>query len=188
VNPPIDSSDRIPAMQTLRLRTATLDDMALIADMHARSRSSAYRGQLPDDYLDRAMPVEAVAHWQSQLPRLLDGAGQVLIAEAGGRPVGFACMIRPDADDSVLIDNLHALPQHKGGGVGTTLLDAAACWARELGARRMHLLVLETNVAAIGFYESRGWRLVGRKADTMGDTPFIASIYALALDAGQRIT
>jgi hypothetical protein len=39
--------------------------------------------------------------------------------------------------------------------------------------------VLESNVAAIGFYESRGWQRIGSKNDTMGGAEIVAQIYAL---------
>jgi hypothetical protein len=45
----------------------------------------------------------------------------------------------------------------------------------------MHLYVLEPNVAAIGFYESRGWRLSGRENDTMGGIDIIALRYVLPI-------
>ncbi|MGN6529776.1 MAG: GNAT family N-acetyltransferase [Burkholderiaceae bacterium] len=168
----------------LALRPATPADAPLIADLHARSRASAYRGLLPDDYLDRAMPVEAAAHWTQRLPELAAGAGQALVAEIDGTPVGFVCMSAPDAQRSVYIENLHVMPGHKGGGIGTRLLAVAATWARERGATRLHLLVFEGNRAAIGFYESRGWRCVERLDDELGGHVLPALVYALPLDAG----
>ena len=82
---------------------------------------------------------------------------------------------------SVYINNLHALPERKGLGVGTALLDAAAHWARAIGACAMHLKVLETNAAAVGFYESRGWRCVDRVDDAWAGETIVALVYAIAL-------
>ena len=48
------------------------------------------------------------------------------------------------------------MPGHKGSGAGTAMLDETYRRARASGANRLHLLVLDSNVAAIGFYESRG--------------------------------
>jgi GNAT superfamily N-acetyltransferase len=173
-----------PAPAPVALRLATPADAALLAELHARSRASAYRGLLPDDYLDHVMPREATTHWAQRLPELAAGAGQALVAEIGGTPVGFVCMSAPDARRSVYIDNLHVMPGHKGAGIGTRLLDVAAAWARERAARRMHLLVFEGNRAAIGFYESRGWRCIERLEDELGGHRLPALVYALALDGG----
>jgi GNAT superfamily N-acetyltransferase len=174
------SSTAIPV-----LREAMPADAALVAELHARSRASAYRGLLPDDYLDREMPVEAAAHWTRRLPELAAGAGQALVAEIAGSAVGFVCMSAPDAQRSVYIENLHVMPGHKGGGIGTRLLEAAADWARDRGASRLHLLVFEGNRAAVGFYESRGWRCVERVDDELGGRALPALVYALPLAAGE---
>lgn len=166
---------------SLTLRDATLSDLALINDIHVRSRRTTYRGQVSDHYLDVAMPAASLADWEDKLPRLLAGAGRVVIAEVGGEPIGFVCAFAPDADGSVYINNLHALPEHKGLGAGTALLDAASRWARANGARAMHLKVLETNTRAIGFYESRGWRCTRRVDDEWAGEKIVALIYATPL-------
>lgn len=173
------TADASPA---LALRAATPADAELVAALHARSRASAYRGLLPDDYLDHAMPVEAVAHWTRRLPELAAGAGQALVAEVAGAAVGFVCMSAPDAERSVYIENLHVLPTHKGGGLGTRLLEVAAAWARERQATRLHLHVLEGNRAAIGFYESRGWHCVERLDDEIGGHRLPTLVYARPLE------
>ena len=165
----------------LTLRDATLSDLALINDIHVRSRRATYRGQVSDHYLDTAMPAASLADWQAKLPQLLAGAGRVVIAEADGAAVGFVCAFAPDADGSVYINNLHALPERKGLGAGTALLEAAASWARASGARAMHLKVLETNTPAIGFYESRGWRCTRRVDDEWAGEKIVALVYATPL-------
>lgn len=47
----------------------------------------------------------------------------------------------------------------ENAGVGTALLDAAITEARRLGARRIMLTTSNDNLAALGFYQRRGWRL-----------------------------
>ena len=163
------------------LRVATLADVGLVNELHVRSRRAAYRGQVSDHYLDVTMPASSLDEWQRLLPELLANGGRVWIAQIAQDAVGFVCAVAPDANGSVYIDSLHAQPDRKGLGIGTTLLDAAAHWARGHGARAMHLRVLETNTAAIGFYEARGWRRVDREQGQWGDSPIVSLIYALAL-------
>jgi GNAT superfamily N-acetyltransferase len=163
------------------LRRATSADARLIAVMHAQSWSSAYRGILPDDFLDREMPAERETHWHTRFDELAAGAGEALIAMQDDRPIGFVCLVAPDENGSVLVDNLHALPGAKGSGLGTAMLTVAAQWARGRGATSMHLFVLEPNVAAIGFYESRGWRLAGPEDDIMGGIHIIALRYVMPI-------
>ncbi|HEY9025249.1 MAG TPA: GNAT family N-acetyltransferase [Burkholderiaceae bacterium] len=170
-----------PPKPLLALRPATLADLEAIDDIHVRSRRATYRGQVSDHYLDVTMPAASRADWERKLPGLLAGGGHVVIAESDGAPIGFVCAVAPDERSSVYINNLHALPQRKGLGVGTALLDAAARWARAAGARAMHLKVLETNVAAIGLYESRGWRRIDRVEDEWAGEPIVALVYEIAL-------
>ena len=165
----------------LTLRDATVEDLALVNDIHVRSRRAAYRGQVSDEYLDATMPTASLADWQAKLPGLLAGGGRVLIAQAGGAPIGFVCAVAPDADGSVYVNNLHAAPDRKGLGAGTALLDAVAHWARANGARAMHLKVLDTNTPAIAFYESRGWRCTARVDDEWAGEKIVALIYATPL-------
>lgn len=165
----------------LALRDATLADLATIDDIHVRSRRATYRGQVSDHYLDATMPAASRADWERRLPELLAGTGRVVIAEAGGAPIGFICALVPNAEGSVYVNNLHALPERKGLGAGSALLEAATRWAREAGARAMHLRVLETNAPAIGFYESRGWRCVERVEDEWAGEAIVALVYAIRI-------
>ena len=123
-----------PSKPALTVREAALADLATIDDIHVNSRRAAYRGQVSDHYLDVTMPAASLQDWQRKLPQLLAGAGRVLIAESDGEPVGFVAAFAPDEQGSVYINNLHARPDRKGLGVGSTLLAAAAQWARASGA------------------------------------------------------
>lgn len=168
-------------MSALQLREATLADLAAIDDIHVRSRRATYRGQVSDHYLDVTMPAASRADWERRLPELLAGAGQVVMACVDGAPIGFVCVVAPDADGSAYVNNLHALPGFKGRGAGSALLAEAAAWARSRGARAMHLKVLETNLPAIAFYEARGWRRVDRVDDAWAGEAIVALVYATAL-------
>jgi ribosomal protein S18 acetylase RimI-like enzyme len=163
------------------LRDATLADLLAIDDIHVRSRRATYRGQVSDHYLDVTMPAASLADWQAKLPQVLEGGGCVLVAQAHGQAIGFACARPVDGDGVVYLNNLHALPDRKGLGVGSALLDAVARHARASGAHTMQLHVLETNQAAIGFYEARGWRPVRREDHEWAGETVSALLYALAL-------
>jgi len=165
----------------ITLREATHDDVVLIDDMHVRSRRATYRGHVSDHYLDVTMPATSLAEWQARLPPLLATGGCVRVAEAAGEAVGFACARPVDEDGVVYVNNLHALPGHKGLGIGTMLLDEVARHAHARGARALRLHVLETNAAAIAFYESRGWRRLGREDHEWAGETVVALLYERAL-------
>ena len=152
------------------LRAATLADLAAIDDIHVRSRLATYRGHVSDHYLDVTMPAASRADWEGKLPQVL----------AGGAAIGFACARPVDADGVVYLNNLHALPDRKGLGIGSALLEAVARHARASDARAMQLHVLESNKPAIGFYESRGWRPVKREDHAWAGETVVALLYAIA--------
>lgn len=83
---------------------------------------------------------------------------QVLIAERDGAAIGFVCLIAgADPRWGGLVDNLHVLPDRKGGGVGGLLLRAAAARIADGG---LHLFCYTANHPARGFYDRMGGQVV----------------------------
>ena len=94
---------------------------------------------------------------------------EVLIAEAGGRAVGFALffhnystfLTRP----GIYLEDLFVLPEHRGLGIGKALLVRLAQIARERNCGRLEWSVLDWNAPAIEFYQRLGatvmpdWRI-----------------------------
>lgn len=138
-------------------RLAQPADADRIADLHARSWQTAYRGILSDTYLDYEAPAERRAVWQN---RFADPASnqRVLLAEEAGTLVGFIALFLDDHSElGTLVDNLHADPAHKGRGIGSGLLREAV-WLilPEATAPGFYLAVFEQNQPAIQFYERLG--------------------------------
>lgn len=165
----------------MEIRRATGADASAIATVHVRSWQAAYRGLLPQSYLDDLDPQRQLPYWGAVLdatdwPRrgtfvLCAGTDASSVDAASARDndpgagpvVGFAT-ISPsrDADrDPTAVGELQTLYLHpdvwRGGG-GSALLHAVQ---HEFGRARFHAAsawVLETNAGARRFYESRGWR------------------------------
>lgn len=152
----------------MQLRNATAADTAAIAGLHAQNWQLAYRGMLADDYLDHQVYAERLATWQERLGNA-DPAQYVVIAEEGGRMVGFACAYGDaDAEWGNYLDNLHVAPDNKGKNIGARLMADVAAWCeRHFPDRGLYLWVLEENRQARRFYE----RLGGIKADGEDWTP-----------------
>lgn len=148
-------------MSGLRLRPMTADDCEAVAAIRTRGWQYAYRGLVPQSYLD-GMDVAADA--ERHRARLSAGDGDVadVVAEtAGGELAGWAASgpyrdgdaRTPDAE----LYALYLLPERIGQGVGRALLTEASRRCAAAGHRRMYLWVLERNTRARRFYERAGF-------------------------------
>ncbi|KZX59614.1 hypothetical protein A3709_15145 [Halioglobus sp. HI00S01] len=86
-----------------------------------------------------------------------------LVLEQSGDVWGF--LIYALVLDEASVDNVAVLPEAQGMGYGRLLLDTALQQMQALGAVRCMLEVRESNVAARGLYEKRGFQLDGRRRD-----------------------
>ncbi len=62
-----------------------------------------------------------------------------------------------DEDGTVELISMWVAPFARGRGVGDALVDAVIAWARELGALRVALAVVESNASASQLYRRRGF-------------------------------
>jgi ribosomal protein S18 acetylase RimI-like enzyme len=139
------------------VRPATVQDAPAIGRVHVRAWQAAYRGQLPDDYLDGLRPEERAASWERGLRRDRD-RDPLLVAEDDGEVVGFALV--GAAQDPAGAGQLYAInvdPDHWGTGAGRALLAAAQAELVRLGYTEAVLWVLPGNARARRFYEVAGW-------------------------------
>ncbi|WP_212743075.1 GNAT family N-acetyltransferase [Microbacterium sp. O] len=83
---------------------------------------------------------------------------RVRVAQLGDRVVGV--VVLSVSDDVAEIKRLWAVPEVRGRGVGSALLDAALHDARDLGAARVRLSVWDWRAGPVRLYESRGFERV----------------------------
>ena len=117
-----------------------------------------------------AQPVVAddAASWARRrawyLEMLAGGEDVVLIAERDGRPVGYAFLhLHHGPDDTWPVEgrwgevvSLSVLPEQRGAGVGTKLLNAVDAELEARGVRDLQVAVMAGNAAAIRLYQRRG--------------------------------
>lgn len=150
------------------IRSATIDDARAIAAVHVSSWQTAYRGIVPETYLD-ALSIEAqVHHWQASLS---GQAADIWVATDGDALRGWINIGNSRDDDAgANTGELWAIyvdPHHYGQGVGRALWAHAA---RELRARKYEhvtLWVLERNHAARAFYAKLGFEVEPSRRKTI---------------------
>lgn len=144
------------------VRAATVRDAAALAAIHVRSWQVAYRGLLPQDYLDKLDVSDRVEGWQRAL-RSADGSRSgVMVVHPGRDPLGFTRFgpTRDSDDDASEVGEIRAiylLPEAWGKGLGKRLMCTALTRLAAAGYTQATLWVLQSNARARRFYETGGW-------------------------------
>jgi GNAT superfamily N-acetyltransferase len=181
------------------VRPATLADVTEIATIHVRSWQAAYRGLMPQDYLDALDPAARATRWQQNLAALDWSASGVLVvtavpetartaptagpATASPGIVGFAGYwpTRDDDADPVRTGEVAAIYLHPdvwGQGLGRQLMAATLANLTAAGYRDATLWVLQDNARARRFYSQAGWTADGAaKTDDLDGFPLLEVRY-----------
>lgn len=172
------------------IRQAIIDDAAGIARVRAESWRAAYRGIVPDAFLDTI----DIGEWSDrqrrnmrEQPKDLDA----LVAEVSGLVVGWA-VTGPNRDTSYSYAGelyaIYLLPEYQRRGIGSKLMVASARRLVSRGFNSMILWVLEANHPSRRFYEALSGAWCGERQTQIAgaDLPEVAygwSDLAMLLDA-----
>ena len=143
------------------IRAATLDDSRAIAEIHVAGWRFAYRGQMPDAFLDSLSVDEREAQRRKwfETPPKPEHRTWVAVAE-DGRIAGFAISGPERAKEPAAgVAEIYAIyvdPARIGSGLGRALMERAVGDLRTRGFVDVVLWVLDTNEHARRFYEAAG--------------------------------
>lgn len=135
-------------------RLAVPDDSEDLADVHVTAWQRAYRGLVPDEFLD-ALDRSLRASWWAE--RISSGSTVHVVEDAG--VVGFCAPGLADEPGWGEIRSIYVHPDYWGRGLGRELLSAGLGSLVDDGHDRALLWVLEGNSRARLFYERQGWAL-----------------------------
>lgn len=156
----------------MQLRRAVPGDEPSVAEVHVRSWQVAYRGLLPDAYLDALRPAERARCYTFSAEE--QEAPETLVALGDDETVcGFATHGRSRDAGMERAGELYALYVHPdwwGRGAGRSLIGEARARMRERGSSEATLWVLDGNERAQRFYRLDGWDATGetRRAEVHG--------------------
>ncbi|MEU4560984.1 GNAT family N-acetyltransferase [Actinoplanes sp. NPDC023936] len=138
----------------MTIRPAVPDDADGLAEVHVRTWQSAYRGLIPQAYLDGLSVADRARQWREWLGRISPPRA-VLVLEPGVS--GFITVGAGDEDEAGHVYALYVLPERQGLGGGRALMAAGLAELVAAGFSVATLWVLDSNLAARRFYEAGGW-------------------------------
>ncbi|WP_282082685.1 GNAT family N-acetyltransferase [Streptomyces tendae] len=145
----------------VRVREMVLADCDRVALIRVRGWQSAYRGLMPQPYLDAMDPAADAERRRALFARAPEGVVNLVAEDEDGAVVGWACH-GPYRDGEVRTADaeLYALyvdAGRLGTGVGRALTQESVRRCESAGHPRMLLWVLEGNARARRFYERAGF-------------------------------
>ncbi|MBI1359493.1 MAG: GNAT family N-acetyltransferase [Alphaproteobacteria bacterium] len=154
------------------IRTARRTDATGIARVHEATWKEAYNGLLDEAYLAALTERRLTPRWRRSLDhRAEDLDDQIYVAVAGKEVVGFV-MVGASRETfapwDAEISMVYVLKEHRGVGVGRTLMKTAADHCIRRAMFSGGLWVLRDNGPARDFYEALQGEHAGRKADGVG--------------------
>jgi ribosomal protein S18 acetylase RimI-like enzyme len=150
----------------VQIRPAVVEDAAQIADVHVRSWQGAYRGLMPQDYLDALDPAQRAEMWARVTSRVGGTRSGVLVAEDEAVVRAFVSFgpTRDEGEDPdriAEISAIYAAPGAWGTGCGRDLMSAALEALAAAAYQQVTLWVLDGNARARRFYEAAGFSFDG---------------------------
>lgn len=157
-------------------RLARPEDAEAIARVHVAAWQVAYRGKMPDDFLDAMDVKQRGDAWQRLLEEggargrvmfgespatviLLEGDEEEIVGIAAFGAVRASELVagEPERDGTGELMMINLEPGSWGKGLAARLLQAATTGLSEAGYDEAVLWVLDTNDRARRFYEKWGW-------------------------------
>jgi len=145
----------------MSIRAASISDARRIAEVQVWTWQVAYKGQLPDQYLESLSVDNREAAWVGIIREEGLPSKGVFVIEDDDMVVGFAD-ITPSRDvdstpDTGEVGAIYLLPDFWGAGHGRALLHRATESLRTAEFSTATLWVLDSNQRARTFYEREGW-------------------------------
>ena len=131
-------------------RPARAADAEVLGDIHVRAWQAAYRGVMPDAYLDALRPADRADLWRASIEAARPDRAVWMVTDDLGEVAGFAAF-GPEAGEPPLpgVGELYAInldPDRWGRGLGRLLLAAVH---DQLRGRRHTSAVLPSCVALV---------------------------------------
>ena len=168
----------------INIRKALPEDAHDYTDCHISIWQSAYKGIVPDNYLDN-MPAEKEQHTKRYKDTLTNpGSCEYFCVMKSERMIGFIITNKSVGENKTNIGEIWAVylrEEFWGTGYGKEMLDFAVYNLICANSDEIFLWVFEDNIRARRFYEKNNFRFDGtqREVDWYGGVPLVQLKYVL---------
>jgi GNAT superfamily N-acetyltransferase len=161
----------------LTIRKALPEDAEKLTDCLITCWSSAYKGIIPDDYLNNmvAEREHRVERWRNNISNPGDCEHYCVIFN--DRTIGWLTIHKVDGE----VWAIYLLEEFCGQGYGKRVFDFAINRLKELKHKQIYLWVFEDNMRARRFYEKCAFNLNGEKREMTYGKPLVQLKYSYAL-------
>lgn len=172
----------------LNVRDAVPEDAAAVAAVHVRSWQVAYRGLMPEEFLNGLRAEDRMTRYTFGDTR--PGRPVTMVAIAGEAICGFVTTGPTRDHDTTEAGEVYALyvdPSAWRQSVGKILLSEAHKRLQGQDFAEAFLWVLADNEQARSFYQAQGWQPDGhRRQERIGDVSLTEVRYRHHLDRDVR--
>jgi len=173
----------------MKIRRVTVEDAVVAAKIHVDAWRSAYRGLVPDAFLQNMSYARREEAFRNSIAAK---QGDMYLVEYQNTPVGLLT-IGPcrDADLDIQttgeIYGIYLIPETWRQGIGTWLAAEAERMLQARGYQQIMLWVFEGNSNARRFYEAVGYRVDGASKTIDLGKPLEVIRYRKAVDSGRSV-
>ncbi len=158
--------DRIFYMTEVNVRDANVNDAEGIATVHVKMWQQAYRGQIPDSFLDSMSVEDRTEGWKKELEHPYENTF-AYVADIDNVVAGWVTGgVNRDSDlhetSIAELYGIYVLPGYTNLGIGSKLMEKLFQNLKDSGYKQATLWVLDTNEKTRKWYESKGWRIEGK--------------------------
>lgn len=131
---------------------------AVIADLPVCQQFLSHLFALEPDF-----PIDPAKQLRGLTLLMHCSQARLLVAEGDSTLLGMASaqlvISTAEGGPSAWVEDLFVLPQHRGRGIGRSLLFQLQHWAWLRGASRLQLVADRGNQEALDFYNHEGWQV-----------------------------
>jgi L-amino acid N-acyltransferase YncA len=142
----------------MNIRPAIESDARTVASVHVHTWQSAYRGIVPDSYLNSLSIDRRESFWRIALQK---GMPELWVAETDSQVIGWSSFGASRDEDAKAhtgeLEALYLLPQYWQTGTGRALWLVTRRRLIERGFTTATAWVLTANIRAIRFYAAAGF-------------------------------